>query len=211
MQQKRKEEGPQRSNDLRRSGGRRDRFSAARSPAPVRMRRRRMRAAGSSKARESGRRRRIRIRRRWRRSAWTKRPGEVTVHKIWAAHDCGRALNPVSVEGQVIGSVWMGLGQALQEEMVWKDGLLMNPGMLEYRSPSSAESPEIEMIHRREHRSGRSVWREGSERRIAGRDDSGDRERDLRRGRHAVARSAVHAGARAGRAAREKGREEDAT
>ena len=72
--------------------------------------------------------------------------GEVTVHKIWAAHDCGRALNPVAVEGQVIGSVWMGLGQALEEEMVWKDGLLMNPGMLEYRSPSSTESPEIECI-----------------------------------------------------------------
>jgi len=70
--------------------------------------------------------------------------GEVIVHKIWAAHDCGRALNPVSVEGQIIGSVWMGLGQALQEEMVWKDGLLMNPGLLEYRSPSSVESPEIE-------------------------------------------------------------------
>ena len=70
--------------------------------------------------------------------------GQVTVHKIWAAHDCGRALNPVAVEGQVIGSVWMGLGQALEEEMIWKDGLLMNPGMLEYRSPSSAESPEIE-------------------------------------------------------------------
>jgi 4-hydroxybenzoyl-CoA reductase subunit alpha len=72
--------------------------------------------------------------------------GEVTVHKIWAAHDCGRALNPVAVEGQVIGSVWMGLGQALEEEMIWKDGLLMNPGLLEYRSPSSAESPEIECI-----------------------------------------------------------------
>jgi 4-hydroxybenzoyl-CoA reductase subunit alpha len=72
--------------------------------------------------------------------------GGVTVHKIWAAHDCGRALNPVAVEGQVIGSVWMGLGQALEEEMVWKDGLLMNPGMLEYRSPSSTESPEIECI-----------------------------------------------------------------
>jgi 4-hydroxybenzoyl-CoA reductase alpha subunit len=70
--------------------------------------------------------------------------GEVTVHKVWAAHDCGRALNPVSVEGQVIGSVWMGLGQALQEEMVWKDGLLMNPGLLEYRSPSSVESPDVE-------------------------------------------------------------------
>ena len=72
--------------------------------------------------------------------------GAVTVHKVWAAHDCGRALNPVAVEGQVIGSVWMGLGQALQEEMVWKDGLLMNPGLLEYRSPSSVESPEVECI-----------------------------------------------------------------
>ena len=72
--------------------------------------------------------------------------GEVKVHKIWAAHDCGRALNPVAVEGQVIGSVWMGLGQAMQEEMIWKDGLLMNPGMLEYRSPSSSESPEIECV-----------------------------------------------------------------
>lgn len=70
--------------------------------------------------------------------------GEVVVHKIWAAHDCGRALNPVAVEGQVIGSVWMGLGQALQEEVVWKDGLIMNPGLLEYRSPSAAESPKIE-------------------------------------------------------------------
>jgi len=72
--------------------------------------------------------------------------GEVTVHKVWAAHDCGRALNPVSVEGQVIGSVWMGMGQALTEEMIWKDGMLMNPGLLEYRSPSSIESPEVEAI-----------------------------------------------------------------
>jgi 4-hydroxybenzoyl-CoA reductase subunit alpha len=72
--------------------------------------------------------------------------GEVTVHKVWAAHDCGRALNPVSVEGQIIGSVWMGMGQALTEEMIWKDGMLMNPGLLEYRSPSSVESPEVEAI-----------------------------------------------------------------
>jgi 4-hydroxybenzoyl-CoA reductase subunit alpha len=72
--------------------------------------------------------------------------GEVTVHKVWAAHDCGRALNPVAVEGQIIGSVWMGMGQALTEEMIWKDGMLMNAGMLEYRSPSSVESPEVEPI-----------------------------------------------------------------
>ncbi|MGC2709725.1 MAG: molybdopterin cofactor-binding domain-containing protein [Candidatus Sulfotelmatobacter sp.] len=72
--------------------------------------------------------------------------GEVTVHKVWAAHDCGRALNPVAVEGQIIGSVWMGMGQALTEEMIWKDGMLMNGGLLEYRSPSSIESPEVEPI-----------------------------------------------------------------
>ena len=40
----------------------------------------------------------------------------------------------------------MGMGQALTEEMVWKDGMLMNPGLLEYRSPSSIESPEVEPI-----------------------------------------------------------------
>ncbi|MBI3667426.1 MAG: molybdopterin-dependent oxidoreductase [Acidobacteria bacterium] len=74
--------------------------------------------------------------------------GQVTVHKIWVAHDCGRALNPLTVEGQVIGSVSMGLGQALQEEMVWRRGLLMNPGLLEYRSPSSVDtaSPQIDCI-----------------------------------------------------------------
>ncbi len=72
--------------------------------------------------------------------------GEVAVHKVWAAHDCGRALNPVSVEGQIIGSVWMGMGQALTEELIWKDGILMNPGLLEYRSPSAVESPEVEPI-----------------------------------------------------------------
>jgi len=71
--------------------------------------------------------------------------GQVRVLKVWAAHDCGRALNPLTVEGQIIGSVSMGLGQALQEEMEWRDGRLMNPGLLEYRSPSSVDtaSPEI--------------------------------------------------------------------
>jgi len=38
------------------------------------------------------------------------------------------------------------MGQALTEEMVWKDGMLMNPGLLEYRSPSSIESPSVEPI-----------------------------------------------------------------
>ena len=72
--------------------------------------------------------------------------GEVHVDRIIAAHDCGKAINPINVEGQVIGSVWMGLGQAVQEEMVWEGGRLMNPGLLEYRSASTLESPPIEPI-----------------------------------------------------------------
>jgi 4-hydroxybenzoyl-CoA reductase subunit alpha len=69
--------------------------------------------------------------------------GQVTVDRITVAHDCGRAINPMTVEGQVEGSVWMGLGQALQEEMIWKQGRLMNPSLLEYKSASTLESPEI--------------------------------------------------------------------
>ena len=72
--------------------------------------------------------------------------GQVTVDRLIAAHDCGKAINPICVEGQVIGSVWMGLGQAVQEEMTWRNGRLMNPGLLEYRSASTLESPLIEPI-----------------------------------------------------------------
>lgn len=72
--------------------------------------------------------------------------GQVTVDRLIAAHDCGKAINPICVEGQVIGSVWMGLGQAVQEEMMWRDGRLMNPGLLEYRSASTLESPPIDTI-----------------------------------------------------------------
>jgi len=72
--------------------------------------------------------------------------GEAKVDRIIAAHDCGKAINPLTVEGQVQGSVWMGLGQAVQEEMMWQGGRLMNPGLLEYRSASTLESPPIETI-----------------------------------------------------------------
>jgi 4-hydroxybenzoyl-CoA reductase subunit alpha len=72
--------------------------------------------------------------------------GHVRVHKIVAAHDCGKALNPLAVEGQVIGSVYMGFGQAMQEEMVWDGARLMNPSLLEYRIPTTLENPEIECI-----------------------------------------------------------------
>jgi 4-hydroxybenzoyl-CoA reductase subunit alpha len=72
--------------------------------------------------------------------------GHVRVDKIVAAHDCGKALNPLAVEGQVIGSVYMGFGQAMQEEMIWNGARLMNPSLLEYRIPTTLETPEIECI-----------------------------------------------------------------
>ncbi len=73
--------------------------------------------------------------------------GEVRVERVWAAHDCGKALNPQAVMGQVEGSVWMGLGQALSEELHYSpQGLLLNGGLLEYRIPGAVESPPVEVF-----------------------------------------------------------------
>ena len=71
--------------------------------------------------------------------------GEIAVEKVWVAHDCGRALNPLSVEGQVQGSVWMGMGQAMTEETAFHDGLMVSGNMLDYRVPTIVESPPIEV------------------------------------------------------------------
>lgn len=69
----------------------------------------------------------------------------VTVDKVWAALDCGRAINPLAVEGQIEGSVWMGMGQALSEETHYVNGLPVHASLLEYRVPTIAESPPIEV------------------------------------------------------------------
>jgi len=78
--------------------------------------------------------------------------GIVDVRKIWVAHDCGRALNPVLVEGQMEGSAYMGFGEALMEEQVFKDadhgraGLHDGPSLLDYRIPTSLDTPELESL-----------------------------------------------------------------
>jgi 4-hydroxybenzoyl-CoA reductase subunit alpha len=71
--------------------------------------------------------------------------GTVAVDKVWAALDCGRAINPLAVEGQIQGSVWMGMGQALSEETHYVEGLPVHASLLEYRVPTIAESPPIEV------------------------------------------------------------------
>jgi len=69
--------------------------------------------------------------------------GWITVDRVWIAHDIGRAINPLLVEGQIEGSVYMALGEALMEEQVFRRGVHKFPSMLEYKSPTTLETPEI--------------------------------------------------------------------
>jgi CO/xanthine dehydrogenase Mo-binding subunit len=68
------------------------------------------------------------------------------IEKIWLAHDVGRAINPLLVIGQIEGSVYMGLGEALMEEQVFRRGVHKFPSMLEYKSPTFLEMPPVESI-----------------------------------------------------------------
>ncbi len=71
--------------------------------------------------------------------------GVVRVVQVWVAHDCGRALNPLAVEGQVQGAVWMGMGQALSEETRYHQGLPVCSNLIDYRIPGITESPPIDV------------------------------------------------------------------
>jgi 4-hydroxybenzoyl-CoA reductase subunit alpha len=71
--------------------------------------------------------------------------GEVHPGKITVTHDGGVAINPMSVEGQLEGSVSMGHGYALMEEMLTKEGLMLNPSFLEYKIPTSMDATPIEI------------------------------------------------------------------
>ncbi len=69
--------------------------------------------------------------------------GHVKLLNVWGAHDCGKALNPLAVEGQLEGSWHMGIGQALSEEMRYYNGLLVNNNFLDYKIPTSLDTPDI--------------------------------------------------------------------
>ena len=73
--------------------------------------------------------------------------GIVVVERVWIAHDIGRSINPMLVIGQVEGSVYMGLGEILMEEMVYRENrnvVHKFPSMLEYKSPTTMEMCEVE-------------------------------------------------------------------
>jgi 4-hydroxybenzoyl-CoA reductase alpha subunit len=72
--------------------------------------------------------------------------GIVVVEKIWIAHDIGKSINPVLVMGQVEGSVYMGLGEILMEEMAYRANrnvVHKIPSMLEYKSPTTLEMCDV--------------------------------------------------------------------
>ena len=72
--------------------------------------------------------------------------GIVVVERVWIAHDIGRSINPMLVMGQVEGSVYMGLGEILMEEMVYRENrnvVHKFPSMLEYKSPTTMEMCDV--------------------------------------------------------------------
>ncbi len=72
--------------------------------------------------------------------------GEVKIIKFVTAHDCGRAINPLSVEGQLEGSIHMGLGYALTEAVEIEKGKVLNPSFLDYKILSSLDMPPVDSI-----------------------------------------------------------------
>ncbi len=72
--------------------------------------------------------------------------GEVRVERIVLAHDCGRALNPRIVEGQIEGSAYMGMGEALMEESAFRNDLHRIPNLLDYKTPTILDTPRIDAI-----------------------------------------------------------------
>lgn len=69
--------------------------------------------------------------------------GQVKIINVWGAHDCGKAINPMAVEGQLEGSWHMGIGQAMSEQMKYFNGLLLNNNFLDYKIPTTLDTPDI--------------------------------------------------------------------
>lgn len=71
--------------------------------------------------------------------------GEITILRLVASHDCGRVINPMMVDSQVIGGVTLGIGFALTEERIVDEGrgFVMNANLEEYKVPTVADIPEI--------------------------------------------------------------------
>lgn len=69
--------------------------------------------------------------------------GLVKVVQIATTQDVGRALNPLSVLGQIEGGIAQGLGLAIMEEIIVKDGVVLNPSFTDYLLPTALDAPVV--------------------------------------------------------------------
>lgn len=78
--------------------------------------------------------------------------GKIIINKIFVAHDCGRAINPLLVEGQIEGSTYMGAAEVFLENFLTDEedgarrGMLVGPSLLDYRIPTTLDTPLIESM-----------------------------------------------------------------
>ena len=72
--------------------------------------------------------------------------GELVVEKLWLAHDVGQSINPLLVAGQVEGGAYMGYGEATMEQQIFRKGRHKIPSLLDYKLPTTLDTPEIETI-----------------------------------------------------------------
>lgn len=76
-----------------------------------------------------------------------KETGLVEVKQMWTAHDCGTVINPRNVEGQLAGSIQMGLGYTLSEQLLMEKGRTLNPNFLDYKMPMAIDMPPSQVVH----------------------------------------------------------------
>ena len=126
--------------------------------------------------------------------------GLVRVVQVATAQDVGRALNPLSVVGQIEGGIAQGLGLAVMEEIVVEDGHIRNASFTDYLLPTALDAPDVLVAADRGARPAGAARREGRRRAAVHRRDAGGRRRDPRRHR-----SGAHAGAGASSGHRARG------
>jgi 4-hydroxybenzoyl-CoA reductase subunit alpha len=73
--------------------------------------------------------------------------GLVEVKNMWTVHDCGTVINPRGVEGQANGSIQMGLGYALSEQLIMDGGKTLNTNFVDYKMPTATDMPISEQAH----------------------------------------------------------------
>ena len=73
-----------------------------------------------------------------------KETGEIKVKEVWDVHDCGQVINPALLHAQVHGALFMGMGEAIWEEVRFdKNGKIVNPNLSDYRLPTALDMPKV--------------------------------------------------------------------